>query len=277
MKLEAEDLKDLIPSIIVDNYYNLVALNSTAQKMFGDVEGEKCYKIFYRFNSPCYQKNITCPVYHKLSQIDIITLDFEVYIRSYGSIPFGGLYYESLINITNVEIIRSAIIDSLTGIYNRRFIEDLLDKLFNLWKRYNQTFSMIYLDIDHLKEINDRFGHSNGDEAIVKISDCLKANLRASDFAGRIGGDEFLVVLPNTSLRDAQNVALRILKCIREIRFITKISASIGVAEVLKDDENFRQIFDRADKALYKVKNVQKGTIGISKSETDIYFLDLNP
>ncbi|MCX8034096.1 MAG: GGDEF domain-containing protein [Thermodesulfovibrio sp.] len=271
MNLKAEDLKDLIPSIIVDNYYNVVALNSTAQKMFGEVKGEKCYKIFYGFNSPCYQKNIICPIYHKLSQIDIITLDFEVYIRSYGGIPLGGLYYESLINITNVEFIRSAIIDSLTGIYNRRFIEDFLEKLFNQWKRYNQIFSLIYIDIDQLKEINDRFGHSNGDEAIIKISDCLKMNLRDSDIAGRMGGDEFMIVLPNTALQDAQNVALRILKCVKEVKFITKISISLGVTEVFKSDENYRQILDRADEALYRVKNTQRGTIGISKSEKDIY------
>ncbi|MDI1471522.1 MAG: GGDEF domain-containing protein [Thermodesulfovibrio sp.] len=273
---EIEDIKNLIPCIIVDNYYNILALNTTAQNMLGDVRGEKCYKIIYGFDSPCYQKNIKCPVYHKQTNIDTITLDFEVYLRSYGNIPLGGLFYESIINITKLEFVRTAILDSLTKLYNKKFMENFLDKTFTLWRRYKQIFSVIYVDIDHLKEINDNFGHLSGDEAIIKISNCLKANIRASDVTGRLSGDEFLIVLTNTSIKDAEIVALRILRCINEIRFIKKLSVSIGLTEVFETDEGYHSLLERADKALYAVKRSQKGKIGIIKSGNEVYFLELN-
>lgn len=274
MNLEIEELKNLIPSIIVDNYYNVVALNSTAEKMLGEVKGEKCYKILYGFNSPCYQRNINCPVYHKISQIDTINLDFESYLRSYGSIPMGGLFYESFINITKMELIRSAILDPLTNLYNKRFMENFLDKTFNFWKRYGQIFSIIYIDIDNLKEINEEFGHSNGDEAIVKVSSCLK--IRASDVVGRLDEDEFLVVLPYTAIKEAEGVAQRIMRCIDEIRFVKKISASAGITEALNIDENYRKVLERAKNAVYKVKNFQKGKIGVTKPDGEILFLEIN-
>jgi len=255
MNIETEELKNLIPSIIVDNYYNVVALNSTAEKMLGDVKGEKCYKILYGFNSPCYQRNIICPVYHKESRIDTINLDFESYLRSYGSIPMGGLFYESFINITKMELIRSAIMDPLTNLYNKRFVENFLDKTFNFWKRYRQIFSVIYIDIDNLKEINEEFGHLNGDEAIKKVSSCLKIGIRASDVAGRLDDGEFLVVLPRTAINETKGVAQRINKCIDEIRFIKKISASIGITETIDTDENYKEVLERAKKAVYRVKD----------------------
>lgn len=274
MNLEIEELKNLIPSIIIDHYYNVIGLNSTAQKMLGDVKGEKCYKVLYGFSSPCYQRNIACPVYHKTANIDTINLDFESYLRSYGGIPMGGLFYESFINITKMELIRSAILDPLTNLYNKRFIENFLYKTFSFWKRYSQIFSVIYIDIDNLKEINEEFGHSNGDEAIVKVSSCLK--MRASDVVGRLEGDEFLVVLPNTAIKEAEGVAQRIMKCIDEIRFIKKISVSAGVTEALNIDENYREVIERAKTAVYKVKNSHKGKIGITTSEEEISFLEIS-
>lgn len=273
---EIDDIKGLIPTIIIDNYYTIVALNSSATKMFGNVIGKKCFNLLFGFDSPCYQKDITCPIYNKTIGIDTITLDLEVYLRSYGNIPLGGLFYESVINITKVEFIRSAILDPLTGIYNRRFMENFLDKTFHLWKRYNQIFCVISVDIDHLKEINDRYGHLAGDEAIIKVSTCLKTSIRDSDAVGRIGGDEFLIILPNTTLKDAESVAIRIVNCINKIRFIAPVSLSIGLTEVSKDDESFKQIIERADKALYKVKKSERGKIAVLKAHTDTYFIEIN-
>lgn len=272
-ELKEQELKNFIPSVIIDSSYNLIALNSTTKKMFGEVIGKKCYKVLYGFEEPCYQKGIKCPVYDKVVDTDIISIDYENYIRSYGKVPMGGIYWESVINITNVDILRSSIIDSVSGLYNRKFAESFLEKSFTLWTRYGQPFGLMFIDIDNLKEINDRYGHIMGDRAIEKISACLRVMVRSSDVACRYGGDEFLVILPNTSLDASEHAAMRLLRCVEQIQLIFPISVSIGLTQSLREDSSFKDVIKRADEAMYKAKRSGKGKIGVAKSKDDIYLI----
>ncbi|MCS6958089.1 MAG: GGDEF domain-containing protein [Aquificaceae bacterium] len=267
------ELKNYIPSVIIDSNYNLIALNSTAKKMFGEVIGKKCYRVLYGFNEPCYQRGIKCPVYDKVVDTDLVNIDYENYIRSYGKVPMGGIYWESVINITSIEILRSSIIDPLSNLYNRKFAESFLEKSFTLWERYGQPFGLMFIDIDNLKEINDRYGHIMGDRVIEKISACLKVMVRSSDVACRYGGDEFLVILPNTNLDASEHAAVRLFRCVEQVQLIAPVSVSIGLTQTLKEDKSYKDVIKRADDAMYKAKRAGKGRIGVAKSKEEQYLI----
>ncbi|MDC7125415.1 MAG: GGDEF domain-containing protein [Spirochaetales bacterium] len=146
--------------------------------------------------------------------------------------------------------------DPLTNLYNRRAILPNLHYEINRKNRYNAPVSIIILDIDYFKRINDNFGHETGDIVLTSIAELLKKFCRSSDRISRWGGEEFLLLLPETSANNALKLAEKLRKIISEKDFhkIGKITASFGVAE-LKKNETFSQWFERADNALYKSKS----------------------
>lgn len=262
-----EDLEKFLPVVLINRNYVITSLNDTGKMMLGDVVGKKCFQILYNLEKPCPEYNISCPIVSGEENVDTVTLDFEVYLRTYGKLPVGGIYWESVINITNLSIIRSGVFDTLTGLYSRSFLSGLLEKLFYLWKRYGEVFSMLFLDLDNLKQINDEFGHLTGDEALKKVGQCIKLYLRKADVAVRYGGDEFLIVLPKTRGEDAVVVAKRIHECITSIPFVSKLSATIGVVEISEEDKDTESMIARADKVMYYVKENRKGSIAIQKGK----------
>jgi diguanylate cyclase (GGDEF)-like protein len=115
------------------------------------------------------------------------------------------------------------------------------------------------IDIDHFKQINDSYGHSVGDQVLFQLANILQDNVRSPDTVGRYGGEEFLVVLPNTGLKQAGEQAARLCKRIREtdinVGEMIRMSVSIGVAEYKHGQENWQKFLSRADMALYEAKN----------------------
>ncbi|MBL4610714.1 MAG: GGDEF domain-containing protein [Pseudomonas sp.] len=149
-------------------------------------------------------------------------------------------------------------IDELTGIYNRRRIVQALSDESNRCRRTPGPFSLGIVDVDHFKEVNDTYGHQAGDEILRKLAGAVVADLRAIDSFGRYGGEEFLLVLPQTSLTGAQIKSERICKTIRGLRFAGlaedfRITVSIGVAEAFPG-ESTDDTLARADRALYEAK-----------------------
>ncbi|WP_373188036.1 GGDEF domain-containing protein [Halopseudomonas sp.] len=149
-------------------------------------------------------------------------------------------------------------IDELTGIYNRRRIVQALSDESNRCRRTPGAFSLGIMDVDHFKYVNDTHGHQAGDEVLRKIAKAVAGELRAIDSFGRYGGEEFLLVLPQTSLAGARIKSQRLCKTIESLRFTGlpedfRISISIGVAEALPD-ENTDATLARADHALYQAK-----------------------
>ncbi len=268
--MSLEDLEKFLPVVIINSNYVITSLNETGKAMLGDVVGRKCFQALYNLEKPCPEYNIKCPIVSKEEGVDTITLDFEVYLRSYGKLPVGGVYWESLINITNLTMIRSGIFDTLTELYNRRFLSGVFEKLMYLWHRHGETFSILFLDLDNMKRINDEYGHLSGDEALKKVGQCIKLHLRRSDIGVRYGGDEFLILLPKTDMDNAVKVAKRIRECIRSIPFVMSISATIAVSEVRKEDRMPEDLIERADKALYFAKNKKMGSIAVAK-ENDTF------
>lgn len=113
----------------------------------------------------------------------------------------------------NEKITHLTLTDQLTGIYNRRAFEDFGNKEFYRSRRFNQAFSTLMVDIDHFKSINDTYGHQAGDDVLVAFTKAWQSNLRQSDIFSRIGGEEFVTVLPNTSETDAEKLANRLKEC----------------------------------------------------------------
>jgi diguanylate cyclase (GGDEF)-like protein len=149
--------------------------------------------------------------------------------------------------------------DPLTGIWNRRKFtaEAMLE--FDRVKRYRRPLSLILLDIDHLKTINDVHGHLAGDEAIRYCVNILKAQIREQDILGRLGGDEFGLLLPETQLSEAVTVAKRIQEAGRNSRIqinsqTSRITFSMGAAELCGHEKDYDDFFGRTDKMLYRAK-----------------------
>tara|TARA_R110001592_G_scaffold18703_5_gene77309 strand:+ start:34765 stop:35946 length:1182 start_codon:yes stop_codon:yes gene_type:complete len=150
-------------------------------------------------------------------------------------------------------------IDELTGIYNRRRIVQALSDESNRCRRIPGAFSLAIMDVDHFKQVNDTYGHQAGDEILRKLAKAVVADLRAIDSFGRYGGEEFLMVLPQTNLAGARIKSERLCKTIAALRFNGlpsgfSISVSIGVAEP-HVDESTDDTLARADRALYTAKD----------------------
>lgn len=162
-----------------------------------------------------------------------------------------------------------SITDPLTGLYNRRYFIEQIELEFKRAKRYNRDLSLLMLDIDHFKSVNDNYGHQVGDIVLRKISSIIINQLRDSDLAFRYGGEEFMVILPETKPDDAVNVAKRmkqeIMETVHSYRNIAfKVTASIGIVSIkdmLGKFETVDDIIKKVDDNLYKAKNSGRNTI----------------
>jgi diguanylate cyclase (GGDEF)-like protein/PAS domain S-box-containing protein len=149
---------------------------------------------------------------------------------------------------------RQAARDSLTGLANYRQLVDVLDSELKRSKRTNREFAMLFFDLDRLKLLNDRFGHSVGSQALCRLADVLFSCCRDIDTAARFGGDEFAVVLPETSAEAAYLVAQRICESVANNDKGPRISASVGIAVYPQDGDTIEQLLSQADSALYLMK-----------------------
>ena len=154
-------------------------------------------------------------------------------------------------------------IDELTKLHNRKSYNERIEELLSLKKRKQTPFSMIIYDIDNFKYINDTYGHKVGDTVLIKMSELVKTHLRESDYLFRIGGEEFIILLTETNLGNAKNVASKICKSVeKNLTSITNnaITISAGVSEVNESDSE-DTIFKRVDELLYKSKHSGKNKV----------------
>lgn len=151
--------------------------------------------------------------------------------------------------------------DSLTNIYNRRKIEELCENELRRCERYNYNLSLIFFDLNDFKLINDLTGHHKGDEVLIKTADVVLNNIRSTDYFGRWGGDEFLIVLPHTDLLQTQKIIKILESRINEINFNLKgnlkVSCSFGLCQYQVND-TLDSLLKRADESMYKMKNEYK-------------------
>ncbi len=162
------------------------------------------------------------------------------------------------------ELFKIANFDGLTNIYNRRKIESILNLELNRAKRYERALSLIFFDIDNFKLINDELGHSLGDEVLEKISILVKDTVRKTDFFGRWGGEEFIIILPETKKEQAKIVAYLLKEKIEKFDFgiERKVTCSFGISQYETTD-NADSFLTRADNAMYDVKRNGKNEVKV--------------
>lgn len=150
---------------------------------------------------------------------------------------------------------RVAWTDSLTGVYNRHFFNEMLPREMERAGRYNKQLSILLLDMDGFKKFNDTYGHLKGDAALQAIARIFAAQLRSSDTIARFGGDEFIVILPETNRRMAKTTAERIMSAVKsQAQFETPMSVSAGIA-VYRPEQSPEELLEEADQDLYRQKN----------------------
>ena len=155
--------------------------------------------------------------------------------------------------------------DTLTGVKNRRSFDEKVDEILVNFKRYPTPFSMLLLDLDNFKKINDCHGHSIGDQVLVDFATLVKSKIRATDFIYRFGGEEFVVIAKKSYLEDSGNLADSIRKFIKNSKQMSKynVTVSVGVSEILPFDDA-DSWFRRADQALYESKSSGRDTVRIA-------------
>jgi diguanylate cyclase (GGDEF)-like protein len=170
----------------------------------------------------------------------------------------------STLNVQAEQMTELAHTDPMTGLANRRWLMEQLGREFSRARRYRRPLSLLYLDLDGFKAINDRFGHLFGDEVLTGAGRSMKAVLRSTDLLARIGGDEFVVLLPETGIEGAHNVTAKLRKALTAYGqqlgpAVPSLSFCAGVSQLRQDDATIDDILSRADEAQYLAKGTGPG------------------
>jgi len=281
--------------MVIDRNYRVLAANSAAAASIGmekqEMIGRPCHELTHKRHEPCSGLDTLCPVSLIFERGEKVVKVLHTHSTAQGEEhhveitaspvrdgegnifamveTFRDIMEKSSddelvklvkrLNEAQIHLKHMAITDELTGLRNRRYIIERLEEEFQRAKRTGDPLGLIMLDIDHFKRINDVHGHLFGDMVLRVIAARIKASLRKHDIVGRIGGEEFLVICPESRLEETVVVAERIRKNInietigdglREI----EAALSAGVTALDKYDINSERLFSRADSALYRAK-----------------------
>ncbi|WP_164966718.1 GGDEF domain-containing protein [Aliarcobacter trophiarum] len=197
--------------------------------------------------------------YYIKYQIEIIFLIY-VYILSYYLV--NKLNYMKEIKTTNIKLEIMSSIDYLTQVNNRKSIDYFLQENEKIFKQCSNEFSIILIDIDNFKEINDTYGHLIGDKVLIKIAEVLKKYVRDTDIVGRFGGEEFIIICSNTKQEGVKKLAENLRKILlkQDFEILRQVTASFGIASY-KDTDNIDELIKRADRALYLAKSKGKNRV----------------
>jgi len=232
--------------------------------MMPDMDGyETCQKL----KSNSTTKNIPIIFITAKSDEDSIEKAYEIGGIDYVTKPFkpkellARVNRELQLQDLQKQLKLLASTDPMTTLYNRRFFTNIASHLLDLAKRDKKTISIVMIDIDKFKTVNDTYGHQIGDDVIIHLANIFLKNKRNSDIVCRYGGEEFVILLPNTSIEGAQTVAQKIRKNVESSIMnlasnkSLKYTISLGVSQVDVDNEiNIEQALKRADDALYEAK-----------------------
>lgn len=266
------------PAWIVSNDRIIIGQNKAAETFFGSKVGGYCWeeihhgkylidgqkKEFEKSHIPKpHYKCFFCLGDEVLEKGEQIDREIELSGTFWDTwwIPLGkGVFLYYAVDITKhkkaqKELLQLSITDTLTKCYNRRYFVDKIKKEIELVKRYKRKFSILMFDIDHFKKINDTYGHDVGDKVLIAISDIVRKRIRKIDILCRWGGEEFLILSPETPLNNAHKLAEELRKLISNSQIDNRfsITVSFGVTEY-KDSDDVDSIIKRADNLMYKSK-----------------------
>ncbi|MCD1630789.1 MULTISPECIES: GGDEF domain-containing protein [Marinobacter] len=170
----------------------------------------------------------------------------------------------------NEQLAKLSMTDRLTGLLNRGTWENLVDAEYERYRRYGQATTLVMFDIDHFKPVNDNYGHLAGDEVIRHTAQTTRNNIRQSDSAGRYGGEEFGIILPETDAENARLLCERIRESIEKSTVETSAgnityTISMGIAQLTDEPENYMQWMQKADEALYAAKESGRNRVVVAE------------
>ena len=227
------------------------------QKSINNISNEMHRKIFTKWIPIKYEKGMDYDLIVKIVLAALFLIVLIIYWNT-KIIKANKLLKEAKrdIEFKNKELNKLAITDNLTNLYNRRKLEELIKNELNRNQRFNHTFGLAILDIDHFKGVNDAYGHQVGDEVLIEFASILKNNLRKTDFVGRLGGEEFIIICPESNLQDVTDLMEIFREEIANHNFksIKNKTASFGVT-MSKEGDTIDSLIKRADNALYKAKD----------------------
>jgi len=207
----------------------------------------------YNYNQT-HEDNITVSMLDK----DAEPTAYEITVNKLPQ--YEGHFIVAFTDITSIQkekklLEAMAYHDPLTNIYNRQIFDKMLQKEKENKRRHGDTLSLIMLDIDHFKRVNDTYGHSIGDKVLITLTQLISENLRTNDIFARWGGEEFMILLPRTTPKEAYKKAQNLRKILEEYvdDLLPTFTVSFGVTELLTTDKE-RSCFQRVDEALYKAK-----------------------
>jgi diguanylate cyclase (GGDEF)-like protein/PAS domain S-box-containing protein len=284
------------PFSIVNHEYKIIKFNDAyarlREKRAGDLFGKKCYEALHNSPGVCDE----CIV-DRTFQTKAPSSKEKLLTRSNGSKSWVEIYtYPVLDHARNVSHVieytrditdrkkeeeeKKRMIDTLnhlsstdglTGLLNRRALNDALKHEIDRATRYDTDLSLVLCDIDKFKHINDTFGHTAGDRALLSVAAALQKSLRKADLVGRYGGDEFMIILPETSLAGAKRLAEKIRRTVEELDLEipwnkdVRVTLSMGVASCCTSEDNIDTIVSLADTALYASKEAGRNRVSTMK------------
>ena len=245
---------------------NILILAVLASAIFWCLDG-LIDVVFFSDGDETLLENIFFPDSHELYMRGIVLflfLLFSFYVRGLlfkqdatsKELEKHKNNLQGLVDMRTEQLEVLATIDDLTQIYNRRKFFELAKEEISRNSRYKHGLTIIIIDIDHFKKINDLHGHQLGDMALQRVTSTISSLIRDTDIFGRIGGEEFSLVLPETPKQAAEEFAERMRRCIENEKHpnIERITVSMGLTQ-LYDDDTYESAFSRADIALYAAKN----------------------
>ena len=190
---------------------------------------------------------------HQIAEINL-SIDKKIKTKTEG------------LEAANAALTQLSQLDVLTGLANRRYLDEKLREQYALMKRYNNIYSVLILDIDHFKNVNDTYGHAIGDEVLQLLAQTIKENLRENDFIGRFGGEEFLVTLPSTNITQATQVGEKLRAAIEASPHPKAgvFTVSVGVAAASPTQKDEKAVVIEADQQLYVAKNAGRNRVSAS-------------
>lgn len=225
---------------------------------------------------------IMVPLAHKNSHFGCLVLFSSRQEATNSELKFLNLFARQIeLAITIADLFQvvkeQATTDAMTGLYNRRYFEEFIKKEAVRSNRQNQKFTVIGIDLDHLKKINDVYGHNYGDIAIKTIADVLKNSCRSIDIAARMGGEEFNVILSGVDSQGGMVFAERIRKAVKAINLekIGNVTASIGVATYSEHSEDIDELLELVDHAMYESKRNGRDQVTLAKPANETSWQDI--
>jgi two-component system cell cycle response regulator len=264
-------LTEQLPEGIVLFKNNIIYTNDTFENLVGDssrnLQQKRFIELFGEAEQSIFKDNLkkllisrksTIENRMKLIKFDNSIVDVKVKIKRIRQND-KNLFLALITNVTKEinQINKLSVLanfDKLTGIYNRRKFDELLEMEYKITKRYDRDLSAIFFDIDHFKRVNDTYGHDEGDFVLSNLSSLISKQIRETDIFARWGGEEFIILLPETTSEKAALIANEIMMSLSTFKFskVGKITISIGISSMRK--EHLQSFLKRLDKALYKAK-----------------------